>query len=81
MKTHNLKTVNPYFEEVFSGRKTFEMRKNDRDFQPGDLVILMEYDAWNNSFSGRVIAFKIGYVLYAYSGLQVDFVVFSLLKL
>lgn len=59
--THRLKTVQPYFDAVMSGHKTFEVRKNDRSFQPGGLLILAE---WTGSdFTGRECARKITYVL------------------
>jgi|TARA_Y100000310_G_scaffold298310_1_gene332146 hypothetical protein len=52
MKTHELKTEPKYFGRLVSGDKTFEIRKNDRDFQVGDELILKEYDkeAHENEF-------------------------------
>ena len=45
MKLHELKIKHEYFEEVDRGRKTFELRKNDRNYQVGDLIHFVEvYD-------------------------------------
>lgn len=41
---HELKIWPQYFCRVKDGSKTFEVRKNDRGFQPGDFVKLREYD-------------------------------------
>lgn len=44
MTTHELKTFPPYFAAVAEGRKTFEVRWNDRAYQAGDMVVLREWD-------------------------------------
>ena len=41
--THELKIWPQYFCRVADGSKTFEVRENDRGFQPGDIVVLKEY--------------------------------------
>lgn len=38
MKLHELKIKHEYLVEVALGNKTFELRKNDRDYQVGDLI-------------------------------------------
>lgn len=42
MAIHNLKTDSAVFLDVAAGNKSFEIRKNDRDFQVGDTLRLME---------------------------------------
>ena len=41
---HCLKKIQPYFADVENGTKTFEVRKNDRNFKNGDILFLQEYD-------------------------------------
>lgn len=38
MKLHELKIKHEYLVDVSIGIKTFELRKNDRDYQVGDLI-------------------------------------------
>lgn len=44
MKIHELKITPEYFKDVKSGHKRFELRKDDREYQVGDLLILKEFD-------------------------------------
>lgn len=44
MSFHNLKCTNPYFQDVWDGKKTFEVRNNDRNFAVNDIICLKEYD-------------------------------------
>jgi hypothetical protein len=57
--THELKTWPAYFERLANGTKTFELRKNDRDFREGDLVTLKEWDPASEEFTGREISAKV----------------------
>lgn len=41
-RIHELKCYSEYFSRIQSGQKTFEIRKNDRDYQVGDILILTE---------------------------------------
>ncbi len=39
---HKLKTEQPYFDDILSRRKSFDVRKNDRNFNVGDRLDLFE---------------------------------------
>jgi len=60
-KVHKLKTLNPYFEDVYKRAKTFEVRRNDRDFKVGDILELNEWTG--TGFTGRGIAANVTYIL------------------
>lgn len=59
-KEHHLKILPEYFEPVRYGLKTFEIRKNDRDFQVGDTLLLKEYEDGN--FTGNMLRAVINYI-------------------
>ena len=42
MTEHILKLNERYFDAVANGIKTFEIRKNDRDYKVGDTLVLKE---------------------------------------
>lgn len=44
---HVLKTIEPYFSAVASGEKTFELRRNDRAYQKGDTLVLVDTSKCN----------------------------------
>ncbi len=60
---HELKILPNYFEEVIYGAKTFEVRKNDRDFKVGDLLALNEYDAEKKEYTGNSCLVYVDYIL------------------
>lgn len=62
MKVHELKTLNPFFQDVWDGKKDFEVRKNDRNFEIGDRVKLVEYGNIKNE-RARFILKGIKYIL------------------
>lgn len=77
--THNLKTWKEYYQRIVSGEKTFEVRKNDRDFQTGDFLKLEEYDPTTDSFTGNSITKRVSYILHGGDfGVEQDTVVMAL---
>lgn len=72
---HELKTWPDYFQALWVGDKTFEIRKNDRNFKERDEIVLQEYDPVNKELTGREIN---GFITYLTSyEQQGGYVVFS----
>lgn len=63
MEIHILKTWPKYFDLIMSGKKTFELRKNDRNFKVGDRLDLMEYDPEVENYTGNHIHVFITHIL------------------
>ena len=62
--THELKSWPDYFEPIFNGNKTFDIRKNDRAFKVGDYVLLREWNDQTSGYTGREIRKRISYILH-----------------
>lgn len=83
---HDLKVWPEFFEALHAGKKTFEVRKNDRRFELGDLLHLQEWnpqDAMTSSgrhgYTGREITKRVTYVMHGGKfGLAEGFVVMGL---
>ena len=78
MKIHDLKIDPEYFDDVETGQKRFEVRKNDRDFKKGDLLNLQEYDREKKVYTGRKILIPVGYILDNQEYLREGFVILGL---
>jgi hypothetical protein len=61
-RVHELKTWPEYFEDVWEGRKTFEVRENDRNFQVGDVLRLREFEPVGSVYSGRELRCRVSYM-------------------
>jgi hypothetical protein len=63
MKTHLLKTIQPYFDDISLGKKPFELRKNDRNFKLGDIILLIEYNPVSDQIIPKIIATRVTYFM------------------
>lgn len=61
--THELKILQQYFEDVDTGKKTFEVRKVDRLYGVGDILKLREWSPING-YSGRETVKEVIYIMH-----------------
>lgn len=67
-KVHDIKIAASYYDDVVSGRKRFELRKNDRGYKVGDSLKMLEFD--DGKHTGSIIDADIIYMLEEYAGLE-----------
>jgi len=60
---HELKTWSAYYESALSGKKKFDIRKNDREFLLGDTILQKEWDPKKEGYTGREAEYRITYAL------------------
>jgi hypothetical protein len=78
MKTHELKTVQPHFAHVQSSAKRAEIRRDDRGFAVGDVLVLREYDPATDALTGRYVEVRVTHVLRGFEGLAEGWVSLSI---
>ena len=75
IKIHNLKIDDEFFREIESGKKTFEIRFNDRDYRAGDIITIQ------SNLTGEIFGpIEIKYILFGTTGrygLKPGFCVFN----
>lgn len=62
MAIHRLKILPEYFETQKNRVKTFEIRKNDRNFKVGDKLMLYEIDPKTKQTTGRLLEVQVTYI-------------------
>lgn len=75
-KVHSVKIGKEFFEDVKNNVKTFELRKNDRNYKVGEMLELHEYEAGEET--GRTCRKLITYMLKEFTGLQDEYCILGL---
>ncbi|WP_080058317.1 DUF3850 domain-containing protein [Spirosoma aerolatum] len=70
MKKHFLKCWLEEFDAIVAGKKRFDLRKNDRDYQVGDVLILAKYDQYKKKFLPGYVAVEVTYVVDSKFGMK-----------
>lgn len=75
-RRHRLKIAKMFFDVVDAGKKSFELQKNDRNYQIGDILEMHEMD--NGEETGRITEKKVIYVLEGFKGLEEGYCILGL---
>lgn len=65
---HEVKITGSDYEDIVSGRRKFDLRKNDKGYKAGDSLKMLEFK--NGKHTGRTLDADIVYVLEDYTGLE-----------
>lgn len=79
--THELKTEFQYLLDMKLGNKRFEVRKDDRNFKIGDILIIKEYDPVYGTYGDMQARRQINYILPGGQfGIEAGYVVLGLVN-
>lgn len=79
MKRHELKCWPEYFQAIVNGTKKFEVRKDDREFNVGDILRLMEWSPESQKYTGSIADRMVRYKLSGPAfGIEAGFCVMSI---
>ena len=61
---HELKVWPEYFAAIKRGDKPFEIRKDDRGYREGDILLLREYYPGTDEYSGDELKARVTFCIY-----------------
>lgn len=74
-KVHKIRLASQYFDDVCSGRKSFELRKDDRGYEEGDILEMSEFK--DGKPTGRMVRVLVTYILKEYTGIEDDYCIMA----
>lgn len=78
---HNLKCWPEYFEAIDHGLKTFDVRKNDRNYSVGDVLTFDEWHPGVKEYTGNVSdGWEVIYVLRDFPGIEPGYCVMGIAR-
>lgn len=78
--THDLKTWPEPFAAIRAGLKPWELRKDDREYQTGDVLRLREWSPTDDAYTGEVEERRVGWLLHGGNfGLPSGYVIMTIL--
>lgn len=62
MATHHVKSWAHFFDAIAAGDKTHDLRKDDRGYKVGDILMLKRYDNINGNYTGEELPVEVTYI-------------------
>lgn len=62
MTTHFVKSWAHFFDAIKKGNKTHDLRKDDREYKVGDILVLQRYDNINGVYTGQELPVEVTYI-------------------
>ncbi len=81
MTEHDLKVWPEFFAPLYEGRKTCELRLNDRLFKEGDKLRLREWNQTDGTHTGRVVFAEVTHIVDCGPWLTSGYVALSIRRL
>jgi len=63
VRRHELKVWPEFFQDLYDDRKRVELRKDDRGFEVGDILLLREWDPNTGEYTGSFCTRKVTHIL------------------
>lgn len=73
---HTLRIRSEFYQAVARGTRTFELRRDDKDYQAGDRIVLMEFE--DDRFTGNKMKKTITYKLADCEGLEPGYCILAI---
>ena len=73
---HYLEIQPIYFNEILSGVKKFEIRLDDRGYSVSDVLVLNEYEGFDDIYTGRSLSVKVKHI-HVSIGLLSNYIILS----
>jgi ASC-1-like (ASCH) protein len=80
LQVHELKIRPEYFDSVSRGKKSFEIRRGDRQYKLGDILVLREYVEQSQRYTGREVRVAVTYILIESCYVRSGYVVMGIRK-
>lgn len=62
MTTHEVKSWAHFFDAIADGRKSYDLRKDDRGYNIGDVLVLCRYDIVEGKYTGEKCCVTVTYI-------------------